>query len=200
VSTRGRHYAASAVLVALFSLFAWANFRSWLHNGRPSGLGATALEAYAAMLFLVRRQEADTSTRWLAWVAAPLGTFTMLLSRPTPSGFSRPVCEALQLVGAAIALASLTALGRSFGLVAADRGLKTGGLYRLVRHPAYSGYLLSWTGYVAENPSPRNVLLLVITAGFLLVRISEEERHLSAADAYRRYRDQVRFRLLPFVY
>jgi protein-S-isoprenylcysteine O-methyltransferase Ste14 len=37
---------------------------------------------------------------------------------------------------------ALAALGRSFGFVAADRGLRASGPYAMVRHPVYASYLL----------------------------------------------------------
>ena len=46
-----------ALLVTLFVLFAWANLRHWQDTGKPSGLGTTALEAWAAVLFLTRRAD-----------------------------------------------------------------------------------------------------------------------------------------------
>ena len=84
----------------------------------------------------------------------------------------------MQLAGLLIALASLGTLGRSFGIVAANRGVKTRGPYRLVRHPAYFGYLVAYVGYVAENPSLANLALLCLSTAFQLVRIGEEERLL----------------------
>jgi protein-S-isoprenylcysteine O-methyltransferase Ste14 len=186
-----------AVLVTLFVLFAWANFSHWRATGRPSGLGTTALEGWAALMFLVRRPADRLSRRPLAWVAAPVGSFAMLLARPHDGGLPQLPCELLQLVGVLFALAGLATLGRSFGLVAADRGLKTGGPYRLVRHPAYAGYLIAYVGYVLENPAPLNFALICVSTAFQLVRIREEEAVLSADRGYRLYRERVPYRLVP---
>src|SRR3954463_6652306 len=114
-------------LVALFVLFAWANFSYWRTTGKPSGLGTMALEGWAALLFLVRRPADRLSRRPLAWIAAPVGSFAMLLARPHAGGLPQLPCELLQLLGVLFALAGLATLGRSFGFVAADRGLKTSG-------------------------------------------------------------------------
>jgi protein-S-isoprenylcysteine O-methyltransferase Ste14 len=189
-----------ALLVLLFAAFAWANFARWRSTGEPSGLGVTLLEGWMALLFLVRRSTEQVSRSALAWIAAPIGTFAMLLARPSEGGLPQIPCEALQLAGVAFAIVSLGTLGRSFGLVAANRGIKTGGPYGLVRHPAYTGYLITYIGYVAENPSLRNIGLLCIGTAFQLVRIREEERVLGADEGYRAYRRTVRFRLVPFVY
>jgi protein-S-isoprenylcysteine O-methyltransferase Ste14 len=192
--------ASRALLVALFLTFAWANYAHWRSTGRPSGLATTLLEAWTASLFLVRRRPTAVSSRRLAWLAAPIGSFGMLLARPHGGGVAPMAWEAVQLVGLAVALMSLSTLGRSFGIVAANRGVKTRGLYSLVRHPAYAGYLIAYTGYVAENPSFRNVALLCVSTAFQLVRIREEERVLVHDVAYAQYRSQVRYRLVPLVY
>lgn len=189
-----------ALLVTLFLAFAWANFHRWRTTGEPSGLGTTILEGWVAVLFLVRRPTREVSSRGLAWVAAPIGSFAMLLARPAEGGLPQLPCEALQLVGVGVALFSLGTLGRSFGLVAANRGVKTGGPYGVVRHPAYTGYLIAYLAYTLENPSLRNIVLVTVSTAFQLVRIREEERVLSGDEGYRAYANQVRFRLVPYVY
>ena len=99
----------------------------------------------------------------------------MLLARPRTAASRISPASSCSSPDSLIALASLGTLGRSFGIVAANRGVKTRGPYRLVRHPAYFGYLMSYLGYVAENPSfrePRDWLCL--STAFQLVRIREE--------------------------
>jgi protein-S-isoprenylcysteine O-methyltransferase Ste14 len=166
------------------------------------GLGATLLEGFTALLFVIRRPPLATSGRPLAWISASVGAFAMLGARPVAHPDAGPFAtfELVQLTGFAIVLVALGALGRSFGIVAANRGVKTAGLYSFVRHPAYTGYLVSYLGYVAENGSLRNVILLIVGTAAQLVRISEEERMLSFDDAYRAYLKRVRRRLIPYVY
>ncbi len=188
------------LLVGLFAVFAWSNYAHWRATGAPSGLGTTLLEGWAAVLFLFRRTTDQISLRAVAWIAAPIGSFAMLLARPTASGLPHLPCEVLQFVGLMIALVSLGTLGRSFGIVAANRGVKTRGPYKLVRHPAYAGYLVAYLGYVLENPSLVNVALLCLSTVFQLVRINEEEQILAADSSYGSYRDAVQYRLIPLVY
>jgi len=197
-----RRMLLNAVLVGLFLSFAFANFLRWQETGRPVGLGVVALEAFTAFLFMIRRAPLATSERPLAWISAFLGAFTMLAARPVAHPVYGPFAlfEVLQLVGFGIVLVALGTLGRSFGVVAANRGVKTHGLYGLVRHPAYSGYLLSYLGYVAENPSLRNAFLLVTATAAQVVRMAEEERMLGRDEGYRAYLTRVRHRLIPHVY
>jgi protein-S-isoprenylcysteine O-methyltransferase Ste14 len=199
---RAGRIGVNTLLVLLFLLFAYANFHRWRETGRPVGFGITILSATVAFLFIVRRPPEETSRRAVAWLAAPLGTFVMLLARPVADPYAGPgLClELLQIVGVIFALGGLGMLGRSFGLVAANRGVKTSGLYRLVRHPVYAGYVISDCGYVLENASLRNAVLLGLVVIGQLVRISEEERLLVGDRTYRAYCGRVRYRLIPYLY
>jgi protein-S-isoprenylcysteine O-methyltransferase Ste14 len=191
----------NAALVVVFASFAYANLMSWRQTGRPVGLGAVALEAMTAVLFLIRDRPRQTSSRPVAWASA-FGSFALALSRPIADPSPGPlwIFELLQVAGFVIAISALVFLGRSFGVVAALRRVKTCGLYRWVRHPVYAGYLAAYTGYVLESPSTRNVCLFGIGMAAQVVRIREEERVLVSDAAYRAYRLRVRYRLIPFVY
>jgi protein-S-isoprenylcysteine O-methyltransferase Ste14 len=199
-SARAGDILSRGLLVLLFGAFACANLAHWRTSGEVSGLGITILEGWVALMFLIRRPAQSVSRRGLAWVAAPIGTFAMLLARPEEGGLPTLLSEAVQLGGVVFALVGLGTLGRSFGLVAANRGIKTRGPYGLVRHPAYTGYLVTYLGYVAENPSLRNAALLFLGTAFQLVRIREEEQLLSRDATYERYRRSVPYRLIPLVY
>jgi protein-S-isoprenylcysteine O-methyltransferase Ste14 len=192
----------NAALVLLFASFAYAHFLRWLDTGRPVGLGAIFLEATVAFLFIVRSPPRETSGRFVAWASALVGSFAMLFARPVADPYPGPgwVFEIMQLAGFALAIVALGFLGRSFGIVAAVRRVKTSGLYGFVRHPIYAAYAVAYTGYALENPSTRNFALLGIGTAAQLVRIREEERVLEGDPSYRAYRTRVRYRLIPYVY
>ena len=59
---------------------------------------------------------------------------------------------ALSAVGLCLVIAGKLALGRSFGLVPANRGVVASGPYLLVRHPIYSGYLITHVALPAGAP------------------------------------------------
>ena len=193
--------ATSAPVAVLWLAFAVANFQNWRETHRPVGLGATALELLIATLFVVRRSPWVVSRLPLAWLAAAIGTFGMLAARPAyhPVGGFELLYSGLQLVGALLAAFAVITLGRSFGIVAANRGIRTGGPYRFVRHPLYSAYILTETGYLLENPSLRNWCLFGVVMAFQAVRIVEEERTLAEDPAYREYRLRVRSRVVPYL-
>lgn len=89
---------------------------------------------------------------------------------------------------------------RSFGLVAADRGIKQRGLYAVVRHPMYAGYIMTHIGFLLIAPSWWNLAVYIAAWVLIIVRISAEERVLSANPQYRDYMTGVRYRFLPGVF
>jgi protein-S-isoprenylcysteine O-methyltransferase Ste14 len=151
------------------------------------------------VLLVFRRESHRLQSPW-DWIVA-LG----FLHRPArPSSPTAIALEfigvALQLAGTAFEIYAKIVLGRSFGIVAADRGIIVGGPYRIVRHPIYLGYFVTHVGFLLANWSPRNLALYIATCFFQISRILSEERILSEDAAYREYRGRVRFRLIPGVF
>ncbi len=112
---------------------------------------------------------------------------------------------ALFVAGLALRWYAMRYLGRLFTFdvaVAADHRVVDTGPYRLVRHPAYTGSLLSFVGLglCGGNALSMALLLGPITLAFLN-RIAIEEAALTAGlgGAYADYVARTR-RLVPFVY
>ena len=162
-----------------------------------------AHESVIAILVLCRRP-AVTPERQHAGAAVALawtGTLLPLLLRSDRTPLGLPALGGIfQVLGALLALAATLMLGRSFGVVAANRGVRAHGLYRLVRHPIYAAYLVAGTGVVLSHPSPRNVAVLLIWIGVQIRRALAEERVLAADPIYRAYVTRVRYRLLPGIW
>ena len=81
--------------------------------------------------------------------------------------------RAAELTGAPDRARLIEALPEFRGIVAAHRGIKTGGLYRAVRHPIYAAYLLAFGGFVLAHPSGYNTLVLLIWAGIVEAFVSQ---------------------------
>jgi protein-S-isoprenylcysteine O-methyltransferase Ste14 len=201
-SVSWRRVGTNGLLAALYLLFAIANLEAWRSTRHPVGLGTMVVELIVAVLFFIRRDPWVTSRAPLAWAATGIGTFGLLAARPAyaPVLGAEPVYLALQLLGAVGAAWSLGVLGRSFGLVPANRGVRTRGPYRIVRHPAYASYFAAYLGYTLENPSPWNAFLFAAVIACQLVRIRTEEDCLRGDPAYVQYCGRVRYRLVPYVW
>jgi len=102
-----------------------------------------------------------------------------------------------ELFGVALAQVARVYMGRSFGVLPANRGIVSSGPFRWVRHPIYFGWLILSIGYAMSYVSERNTILIAVTLPFMVWRISQEEQHLTADPDYRRYVGLVRYRLFP---
>jgi protein-S-isoprenylcysteine O-methyltransferase Ste14 len=159
-------------------------------------------ELLPILLILLRKPSATLSDRPLDWFFGLAGTTAVLLITPATVDplIWRPVCFAIIIIGMFTQISAKIALGLSFGIVAANRGVRVGGPYRFVRHPMYAGYTATHVGLLLAMPSIINTLLYAGALGLQIVRIQREERILCLDPAYKEFAARVRYRLLPLIY
>lgn len=198
-TARLAHALGGGVMAGAWLSFAWLHVLGYERSGQLSYLLFCLSETLTALIFLVRTEPSSVSCAASDWLLAFAGTFAPLLLAPAETALL-PAASLLVSAGCVLQMAGLLALNRSLGMVPARRVLKTGGLYRVVRHPLYAAYLLTFSGYLLSNSSLRNALLFVATLILLQLRMVREERHLALHQDYRSYMEQVKYRILPFVY
>lgn len=191
----------NVALAALYGLFILRHADAFLETGELTFLGIVILETMIVAMFLMRREASVSNVSALALAATALGTFSTLFLAPIErSGVPSVVTIPIQLLGLAMAIVALGSLRRSFGLAPANRGVKTSGMYRFVRHPLYAAYLVTFGGYVLAYPAPRNLALLAASITGQLLRMALEERLLLRDQEYVDYAAVTRFRIVPRVY
>jgi protein-S-isoprenylcysteine O-methyltransferase Ste14 len=154
-----------------------------------------------ALTFLGIRKGAKAFTgRNRNYLYTILGFSSPLLFQLTPHGGPLVLGASLEFIGSAFVVTAFLSLNRSFGLAPENRGIKTGGVYRFVRHPMYLGYILAEVGYVFENTSAFNLFILTISVTFLLLRLRAEEQLLQQDRAYRSYARKTKWKLVPLVF
>lgn len=177
------------------SLLARTPAKRWLHDRVGPG-AERALYVVAASVLLLACM--------LLWAPLP-GTWWTLV------GPWRWVGRGVQLAGVIVTivaaraidlreLAGLEAPARVASRHDGQRGLETRGVYGLVRHPIYFGWLLMVAGAPVMTSS--RLLFAAISVAYLAVAIPFEERSLveSFGEPYRAYQRQVRWRMLPGIY
>jgi protein-S-isoprenylcysteine O-methyltransferase Ste14 len=193
------HWALSVILALLWGQFAANAYRRWALTGSLVLLGLVFFNTLLVGVTVSRRPSMSTSTQVRDWVAAVLTVGISFLFRPgeSPHPLAQAAGSILQGVGLLIMLVALTHLGRSFGIVAANRGIKRSGLYAWVRHPLYAGELIFFPGFLLANFSPFNLVLWSGIVWGLVIRSRVEERHLGQDPEYRAYMEVVPYRFFP---
>lgn len=207
-----------AIVVGLFVLFAYRMLGRFtaliaLQIEHPElilaaatmNIGAILLvisESLGVFLILLRRPSPTLSAHPLDWALSFVAVNAPLLTVQAPANTLLPpeASSAVMFAGLIIQISAKATLWRSFGIVPANRGVKTGGLYRLVRHPIYAGYTLTHVGFLLGFPSLSNSLLYLAVLLVQIARIIREERLLSRDPDYRNYMERVRYRLAPGIF
>jgi protein-S-isoprenylcysteine O-methyltransferase Ste14 len=194
--------AARVAIVVAFTFLTMRFAAQFAQTGHITGLMLLASEATVVVLTVFRRPTGTVDRSLGARVLTTVACIGPLLLVPVTGGavLSEPVTATISGCGLLVVIAGKLSLGRSFGLMPANRGVVSTGLYRLVRHPIYMGYLVCHVGVLAANLGTWNVVMLVCADIALMVRALFEERVLAQDAAYRDYQQLVRWRVLPGVF
>ena len=196
-------WAARAIVCVMFGALCVNIFQEFARTGHITGLMLLASESLVIVLTLTRRR----ATRVDRSIPASIVTFVSVAGPPllrADGDVAALAPDVLTGVVSAIALLLILSgkltLGRSFGLVPANRGVVVQGPYTAVRHPIYSGYLVAHIAFLAAHPGTWNIVVLAIADGALIFRALLEERVLSSDAHYRAYCRRVAWHLVPGVF
>ena len=186
----------------LGALLAWQAVRlapTLSHD--PANLALLISDGLPLALVLVRRPAqavTETAADWLSAYAAALAPLLL-----TPGGHAlidARLCGVLMIFGLLLNVYGKVSLARSFGLVAANRGVKRSGPYRVIRHPIYAGAAITQIGFLLANPTGLNLVLWLAAITLQLIRLQAEEKLLGQDPVYAEYMAKVPYRLAPGLY
>jgi protein-S-isoprenylcysteine O-methyltransferase Ste14 len=185
----------------VLGLFGWLVQRLitsiWL-QGNVANLLLLVSEGLVVVFILIRRRASVTSRNPAEWaLALAVTSLPMAVSAGGTPVAPLGVAAAVMLVGMFVQIHAKITLGRSFGMVPANRGLKVRGPYRFLRHPMYAGYLITHVAFLLANPTWWNLGIYLLANGLQIIRLLAEERLLTRDEQYRAYRLAVPYRLVP---
>lgn len=189
------HYAECALLMTL----AWLAVSRMLPTvpQHPQVIVFLAAELLGVLLILLQRR-GEVATGMRPVLVGFAGTACPLIVLPVGQQMIPDVVSTVLITGGvAMSILAKLSLRRSFGLVAANRGVKSDGLYRFVRHPMYSGYIVNHVGLLLLFFSAWNVAVITLCWILMWMRTGEEEKVLLKDPAYQDYATHVRSRLVP---
>jgi len=155
-------------------------------------------------VILIRRQHLSMDKNVFHQIIALTAFFSGIVFVKAPAESERLalIGTAQGVMAAALILGTIALLnlGRSFGILIAARQVKTGGLYRVIRHPMYFTDILWRAGYLAGNLYWPNTIIFLAGSACYVYRAILEERFLSRFPEYQEYKKKVRYRFLPGVF
>jgi protein-S-isoprenylcysteine O-methyltransferase Ste14 len=173
------------------------------HHGLP--LIASVLNTSLLIVTMVVRRPPKrvTPNPWY-WLVAFVASYWLLFilffvqkGRPLTTNW---MSDSIAILGLLIVIWARFSLGRNIGMVPAQRELVHGGTYACIRHPIYTGVLLTNTAFVLRAYSPLNVLLLGLGVfWFIPIKSLIEESFRRHDPQYATYMQRVRSRWIPFV-
>jgi len=191
-----------AMIVVLFTMLSINLLGDFLRTGHVTGLLLLAGESLVVVLTVVRRKAMYVDRSVAAGVLTLLsvaGPPMLRASDVTP--LVPDVATAMvSAIGLGLVVIGKMALGRSFGLVPANRGVVVRGPYTIVRHPIYTGYLITHVAFFIADPIPWNAVVILIADTALILRALMEERVLSNDVEYQGYCRRVGWHLVPGVF
>lgn len=192
---------ARAIVALLFVLLSANLLVEFARTWHLTGLLLLVNEGLVVILTLVRRRALTVDRSRLASLVTFVSVFGPPLLRPTGEALlPDPITAVISLIGLTLVVAGKLTLGRSFGLVPANRGVVANGPYSLIRHPIYAGYLITHVGFLAAHPAPLNIALVAAADSALIFRALLEERVLGDDERYQVYCRRVSWHLVPGVF
>jgi len=191
---------------------------------RGGGAGALVVDVALFAAFALHHSvfARDFAKRWLArftpqlirsiyvYTSSVLLILVCVLWRPIGGGLYR-ASGAAALAFAAIQLAGVWLIARSAARIdplelagiheaPAAAPLVRSGPYRWVRHPLYLGWMLAVFG--TPRMTGDRLAFAAVSSAYLILAVPFEERSLMRAFGgdYVRYRRDVRWRIIPFIY
>ena len=197
-----RDLLARGIVAGLFLALAANLFDDFIRTGHVTGLLLLASELLVVVFTMTRRRTADVDRSALALFLTTTSVLGPALLRASPGSAFLPdaLTVAVSAVGLMIVVVGKLSLGRSFGIVPANRGVVTRGPYDIVRHPIYLGYMITHLAFLAAHPLARNLIIIAIADAALVARALVEERTLEKDDRYQAYCRRVGWHLVPGVF
>ena len=197
---QARRATGNFLVATLFFVSAWPNARDFLHAGVADQLWVIGAVMMGAMSLV--RLPPRSSRLELRGFSATMAMFALpglMRATAAQAAIVGSVGIGLEIAGMALQQTARVYLGRSFGILPANRGIVVSGPFRFVRHPIYTGWLVSNLGFALSYPGWRNSLLLVVMLPFMIWRARLEEDVLLDDPEYASYARRVTYRVIPGV-
>lgn len=164
-----------SMIMCVFALI--AGYR-W-YTSRFIFFGLLVVRDLAASWFLISRNSSrgNIDSRLSEILAFVSSAWPLIFLHPAHSlPLASLLSSVLAIIGFTISTLAVFDLGTSFGVSPANRGVVRTGLYRYIRHPMYTGYVISEFGFIFLNPY--NLFFWITSAALYFIRTKLEDHVL----------------------
>ncbi len=190
---------ARLLVGALFALLSVNLLADFARTQRITGLLLLVSESLVVVLTILRRRAHIVDRSASAAIATTISLVGPALLRTAAGPGLVPdlATAVLSALGLIVVISGKITLGRSFGIVPANRGVVVAGPYGFVRHPIYAGYVVTHLAFACAHPTAWNVAVLAVTDAALMIRALYEERVLAGDRVYQMYCRRVAWHVVP---
>jgi protein-S-isoprenylcysteine O-methyltransferase Ste14 len=199
VESTGLFHALNLLVAAIWVHDGAKAFLTFRESGQLQSLLMSAMNALLVVFYVSRRRSHDVDPSFKVVLLANLGTFGNFLyepGEPLHPALLSP-CLAVMTAMLFVSLGGCVSLGRSWGIIPANRGVRTRGLYRVVRHPIYASYIVFDVAYTLSAATWRNLAVATTITLILYARARYEEALLKRDEEYAAYAGRTRYMLIP---
>lgn len=186
------------------SIFAWRIYKVIMNQQYldPTLIILLAGEIFTVAIILLARPSKDYDMSLVSALSTVAASFYFLfISLNTGTEIiNKKIAAVGQLFAVLWQIWAKAYLGRSFGLMPANRGIVTSGPYKIVRHPIYFGYFLNHLFFLLANFGIYNLAIYIALYFFQAVRIWREELLLKKDPVYADYMKKTVYRFVPGVF
>ncbi|MGA1839205.1 MAG: methyltransferase family protein [bacterium] len=206
------------IAVPLFVLLTWINILGF-HKGIKILLPINPVKSLGlihhlliicfyvlVILLYFLRSSASITTKSFYAKAIAIATSCLPLTFPilNRSISENPViliiANIVMIFGMFFSIYSLFVLGRNFSIIPQVRGLVQSGPYRIIRHPLYTGEIVSYFGIFLVRPSISTFAVFLLLIFCQVYRALQEEMLLdSIFPEYKSYRSKTA-RFIPYIF
>ena len=196
------HWPINIFLSFLWGIFAYSALKHFISLGSPYTLGLFIVNTILFLLFLTRRESKKTTRNILDWGIALITVILSFNYKPEATIVQsiQTVSTSFQLVGIFLLIFSLLSIGRSFGIIPANRIVKQHGAYQFIRHPIYTSEVIFYLGFLSGNWNLQNLIISILIISGQIFRAHAEEKLLLRDDEYKSYTSKVIYKFIPGIY
>lgn len=157
------------------------------------------------IFFLIRHAPKESYFKVKECMIAIYGTFAPFLYSNQGAVVLVPakflvIIYLLMAIFVFFSMLSIYSLGRSFAILPSNRKIRTGGMYRFVRHPLYSLYIHFYICLLLIRFSPLNLAIFISFCLACYLRAKYEEKLLLNDPIYLEYYHRNRYMFIPMIF